>query len=162
VNSKTVRVFVDVPEAAAAMAKVGQDVRVKVGPKEIAAKITRTSGVLSPDTRTLKVEIDLANEDGSVRPGSYATVQLTSTVPDAFTLPTACVLFADETAYVYEIVAGKAAKKRVQTGRNDGSTIHILGMKANPAAAWQPLTGQEQFAQGQLGALADGQAVAVK
>ena len=76
---ETVRVFCDVPEAQAASIEVGTPVSVKLyGPTDaIQAKVTRLSGALSPETRTLRVEIDLPNPKGKLLPGSYAQVTLT-------------------------------------------------------------------------------------
>ena len=97
----TVRVFVEVPEAAAAQANPGAKVTVRFpgsGNAEVAGTITRTAGVLNADTRTLRTEIDLPNPDGKLRPGSYAVVRLSATATDALVVPPSAVLFADETA----------------------------------------------------------------
>lgn len=162
-----VRVFVDVPESAAPHAVVGAKAVVRlpaVGGKEVAGTVTRTAGVLNPDTRTLRTEIDLPNPDGALRPGQYAVVRIAATTKDAAVVPAAAVLFADETAYCFAVENGKAVKLRVQVGRADSEGYELLAKRrANLTSGdWQPVTGAEQVVVGNLGALADGQAVTVK
>jgi multidrug efflux pump subunit AcrA (membrane-fusion protein) len=53
----------------------------------VPGEITRTSWALEASNRTLRTEIDLAN-DGSLRPGLYATVRIElETHPDVLTVP---------------------------------------------------------------------------
>jgi HlyD family secretion protein len=160
----TVRVFVDVPESVAPQALAGAKVIVRfpaLGGREVAATITRTAGVLNPDSRTLRTEIDLPNPNGEFRPGSYATVRLKANVVAAVVVPPAAVLFADETAYVYAILDGKAQKMRVQVGRNDASGVQLLGWKRATinAGEWVPVKDTDTVIVGNLGAITDGQAV---
>lgn len=163
----TVRVFVDVPESAAPNAVVGAKAVVRVpalGGKEFAGAVTRTAGVLNPDTRTLRTEIDLPNPNLALTSGQYAVVRIAATTKDAAVVPAAAVLFADETAYCFAVENGKAVKLRVQVGRSDADGYELLTKRrANLTSGdWQPVTGGEQVVVGNLGALTDGQAVTVK
>jgi RND family efflux transporter MFP subunit len=158
------RVAVDVPESAATKVAVGSAAVVKfasLNGREVAAKVSRTSGVLAPDTRTLRVEIDLPNPDGSLMPGLFSMVKFTTTNSDVLTVPTAAVLVADETAYCFIIQDGKATKYRVRTGRTDSGQIEILAKR--PASLttgdWESWAGSEKVVVGNLGALVDGQLV---
>jgi multidrug efflux pump subunit AcrA (membrane-fusion protein) len=75
----TVRVFCDVPEAAAASVREGTpaDVALVGLPGQtVRGAVGRVSGSLDPRTRTMRVEIDLPNPDGRLRPGMYAQVTL--------------------------------------------------------------------------------------
>ncbi len=163
----TVRVFAEIPESVSAAAGVGAKVTVRIpalGNREVSATVTRTSGVLSNDSRTLRVEIDVPNADGSIKPGLFAHVRIAAGSENAFVLPAAAVLFADETAYCFAVTDGKAVKLRVQTGRTSGGNVEVFGTRKADAATgpWAPIGGSEQVVVGNLGALADGQAVAVK
>ena len=158
------RVFVDVPESASEKATVGAKAVVRfpaLSNREYAATITRTARTISPETRTLRVEIDLPNADGAIKPGLYATAKLSASTANALVLPAGAILFADETAYCYRVDDGKAAKLRVQVGKTDGGNLEILNWKpaGNPGAEWKPFTGTETIVVGNLGALADGAAV---
>ena len=160
-RSGSVRVFAEVPEVAAAHSGNGAKVTVRVpslANREYEGTIARTSRVLSAESRTLRVEVDLPNADAALRPGMYAMLRVRAATPDAFTLPASAILFADETAYIYVVEDGKANRLRVRVGRSEGTTYEILGTKRGPAD-WQPLAGTEAIVAGSLGALADGQPV---
>jgi len=163
----TVRVFVEVPESQAVNANAGAAVAIRIpalGNREVAGTITRTAGVLSTDSRTLRVEIDLPNADGTLRPGLYCNVRIAAKSTDAQLVPAAAVLFADETAYSFQIEAGKAVKLRVHVGRTEKGHLELLGKRpaAATSGAWQPITGAEEIAVGNLGALVDGQSVQIE
>ena len=160
----TVRVFVEVPEVAAAQANPGAKVTVRFpgsGNVEVAGTVTRTAGVLNADTRTLRTEIDLPNPDGKLRPGSYAVVRLSATATDALVVPPSAVLFADETAYVYAVADGKAVKMRVQVGRNTPDGVQLLGWKRATvnAGEFAPVKETDTVVTTNLGSVTDGQAV---
>jgi len=162
-----VRVFLEVPEAAADKASLGAKATVRIpamGNREYPATITRTSRIINPETRTLRVEIDLDNKDGAIRPGVYAVVRIAVSTPSAIVVPAAAVLFADETAYCYTVENGNAIKRRVQVGKTDGGNLEILGTKpvSGPPTEYKPLTGDVKIVVGNLGSLADGQPVTEK
>ena len=162
-----VRVFAEVPEASAGVATVGAAVVVRVPAlknRDFPGTITRTARVLNGESRTLKVEIDLPNKDGTLRPGQYVTVKIAATTTQALTVPTAAVLFADETAYCYLVENGKAVKTRVQVGRAQAGVVEVLARRRAGITSgdWVPWTGVEQVVDGKLGELADGQPVVAK
>jgi RND family efflux transporter MFP subunit len=72
-----VRVFADVPEASATSIRQGQPAQVRLyGPtgQTISGSVTRIAAALDPATRTMRVEIDLPNDDEKLLPGMYAQV----------------------------------------------------------------------------------------
>jgi RND family efflux transporter MFP subunit len=72
-----VRVFADVPEASATSIRKGQPAQVRLyGPtgQTISARVTRIAAALDSATRTMRVEIDLPNDDEKLLPGMYAQV----------------------------------------------------------------------------------------
>ncbi len=78
-RTDVVRVVVDVPELEAPLVDIGDRAFVRVqslGTEEIEAQVARTAFVLDPSSRTLRVEIDVSNEDQRLRPGMYATVRI--------------------------------------------------------------------------------------
>ena len=159
--------FVDVPEASAARALPGGKVVVRIpalGNLEIAATIARTAGIVQPDTRTLRIEIDLPNEKRVLQAGMYAFVRIAAEAADATLLPSACILAADETHYIYLVEGDKAVKYRVQLGRPDATNVQVLGRRKATATAgeWLPFTGTERAIAGNLGGLTDGATVEVK
>ncbi len=78
-RTDVLRVTVDIPELEASLVDIGDRAIIRVqalGTEEIEARVTRTSFVLDPSSRTLRVEIDVANEAQRLRPGMYATVRI--------------------------------------------------------------------------------------
>jgi RND family efflux transporter MFP subunit len=162
-----VRVFVDVPEVSAGSLTTGAKATVRIpalANREFAADVTRSTGVIQPDTRALRVEIDLENKDRALRPGMYAFVQIKAESAEATMLPAACVLPADETHYIFAVEGEKAVKYRVQLGRTEGTSVQVFARRKAIATTgtWEPLTGTERIVVGNLGALTDGLAVQVK
>ncbi len=156
-----VRVFAEIPEVNAEKAGVNTAAVVRVpslGGREYPATVTRTTGIVDPGTRTLRVEIDIVNADRAIKPGQYATVRINAEAGDATVLPSGCVLAADETHYVYLVESGKAVKYRVQLGRSDPGTVQVLGRRraTGTTGVWERFTMTEQVVEGNLGALSDG------
>ena len=78
------RVACDLPEAGSASVHVGDPAEVRfpaIGGDATRASVTRVAGAVNPSTRTMRVEIDLDNRDGRLRPGIYAQVTLTPGSP---------------------------------------------------------------------------------
>lgn len=161
-----VRVAMDVPEAAAAYVDVGTPASIRVtamNNREWTAKVSRTAKVLTADSRTLRIEIDLDRKDHPQipRPGLYAYVKLDVEIPNALMVPMDSVLFADETAYVYLVNNDHVYKHRVQVGRSSGRQIQVLAHRRASinAGEFVPFTDKEVLVVGNLGALTDGQRV---
>jgi multidrug efflux pump subunit AcrA (membrane-fusion protein) len=109
VRTDPVRIFVDVPESAAAAVSNGQSVRVRVqalNEQEIVGRVTRTSWALDSQARTLRTQIDVPNGDGKLRPGMYATARLVVDHRDLLTVPSAAVLTMDDQAFVMRVEEG--------------------------------------------------------
>jgi RND family efflux transporter MFP subunit len=162
-----VRVVVDIPEEAAAQVVPGTKVVLRapsMGGREYAGAVSRTAGVIHPDTRTLRAEIDLPNEDRALKPGSFVEIRVPVEIPTATVLPADCLLYADEGFSAFLVEGGRAVKYRVQVGRTEGLTVQVLGRKRAAATGgkWDPFTGGEKVVEGNLGALADGAAVEVR
>jgi multidrug resistance efflux pump len=73
-----VRVFCDVPETSATSVQPGMKAEVKLAGSSpaISASVTRIAASMDPATRTMRVEIDLPNENEALKPGMYAQVTL--------------------------------------------------------------------------------------
>jgi multidrug efflux pump subunit AcrA (membrane-fusion protein) len=68
-----------VPELKAAGIRVGDKADVKVyglDNQTVTGTVTRLANSLNPQTRTMRVEIDLKNPGETLRPGMYAQVTL--------------------------------------------------------------------------------------
>lgn len=130
----TVRVQAALPESEAGLAAPGQPVSVlaeAAGAKPYATQLTRLSGVLENPSKTMLIESVLPNPDGALKPGMYANVRLgIETHRGVRLLPLTAVIMekAVATAYVHE--AGKARRRVLKAGFNDGTNLEILdGLK---------------------------------
>ena len=131
-QTRTLRVFVRVPQTAAASVSIGQvaDLSIPELPGRVfPAKVVRTSGALSPDSRTLLTELAVDNAKGEILSGSYAQVRFSQGKTDAaLTLPANAFLFRAEGPQVGVVGADSKVELRgVTLGRDFGPTIEILG-----------------------------------
>jgi multidrug efflux pump subunit AcrA (membrane-fusion protein) len=159
-----VRVVVAVPEADAELVKEKTEVKVHIqalpGP-DWTGKVARTSWALEPGTRTLRVEADVPNKDGRLRPGMYVFARIETQLPEAWALPTSAVVKQGEAMVCFRIEDGKAVRTPVQVGRGDGRFTCVL-RKQRPGtpSTWEEWTGAERIAEKASG-LTDGQQVRV-
>ena len=121
------RVYVAVPDDAANAVAVGDTVSVLAGGRTIAATVTRTSGVLDPATRTLRVEIDIANPDGALMPGAFVQVRMATRQPgQSFEIPVETVLFRPSGPTVATVDGqGIVALKPVRIQRDLGTRLDV-------------------------------------
>jgi RND family efflux transporter MFP subunit len=127
-DTSILRVHVEVPEVEAARIRPGQPVRVSVeGPGQpIGGTISRHAGALDEATRTLPVEADLANPDGTLRPGMSATVRLGVERRAGTTLlRTDAILLEKASAHVFVVDGGLCRKTPVKLGIQDGPVTEI-------------------------------------
>ncbi|QTO23138.1 efflux RND transporter periplasmic adaptor subunit [Burkholderia seminalis] len=130
-QTDTLRVFVDVPQDSAASVSTGTPVYLTTPQfpgRRIAAQVARSAGAIDPVTRTLRVEIDVDNRDGTLMPGAYAQAHLVvpSAAP-ALDLPVSALLFRASGVTVATVGAnGRTALKTVQIGRDFGTRVEIV------------------------------------
>src|SRR5262249_47352403 len=73
------RTFVNVPQADAGSIHVGQTAALTVSNfpgREFRGTVTRAANALDPASRTMLVEIDVPNPEGTLLPGTYSEVNL--------------------------------------------------------------------------------------
>ncbi len=161
-----VRIFVEVPEADAPLVADGTPAVVRVQAlqdRQFEGRVARTSWVVDNQSRTLRTQIDLPNPEGRLRPGLYATAQITVERPGGLTLPASAILTQDEEPAIFRVEEGKAVRTPVKLGVRQGDRVEVLqkqtaGPKHGQPAKWAALTGDEVVV-ARPGALADGQEV---
>jgi RND family efflux transporter MFP subunit len=128
VQDDPIRVFVDVPQSAAASMKVGTAVDVTTSgtkARVYAGKITRTSVAVDPQARTLRVEVDIANHDESLVPGLYVDAAFHLESGGVSEIPAAALVFRAKGPQV-AVVDGDYVKFRdVTIAEDDGSTVAL-------------------------------------
>lgn len=77
-ESDRLRLVIPVPESAVSRVRVGSpvDVAVQSLGRTVSGTVARFSDRLDTETRTMRVEVDVANRDGELVPGMYANAML--------------------------------------------------------------------------------------
>ncbi len=153
VRTDPVRVFVDVPEKEAALVNAGMPVTVRLqaqGDREVPGTVTRSSWALDAGTRTLRVQIDLPNRDGSLRPGMFATARFVTERPGAWVVPIGVVSTAEEQPFAVRVEGEIGVKTPVKLGARQNGMVELIQKQTRPAPrgepiAWEPFTGAEEF-----------------
>lgn len=129
VRMHPLRLQADVPEKDANSLAVGQQVRVRVegDARNYAGRVVRVSPAIDEQSRSLRIEAEVGNEDGTIRPGSFATadVILEAQAPAIVIPATAIVTFAG-VEKVLTVGDGKVIEKRVSLGRREGDAVEVL------------------------------------
>ncbi|MCA9135598.1 MAG: efflux RND transporter periplasmic adaptor subunit [Planctomycetales bacterium] len=126
------RVHIPVPESDASRVNVGDEVTLTFpsfsGQEPMKASVTRRSGSLDPSTRTMIVEVELANDDGKLLPGMFgqASISLSAKIA-ANLLPSRAIRFREDgQAYVYVVGQDETVTvASIETGWDDGSSIEV-------------------------------------
>jgi len=90
--------------------------------------IARVSHALDPQTRTMAVELDVMNRDGSLAPGMYPTVKwpVRRSRPSLF-VPKTSVVTTTERTFVVRDHNGQAEWVDVKKGVSEGDLVEVMG-----------------------------------
>ena len=131
------RIFVAAPQTYSQMIKVGTPAEIRLSelPGEVFnGQVAHTAGAIDVATRTLQVEVNLANPKGRLLPGAYAQVTLRGLhgeVP-VLTIPNNALLFRPEGTQLALVKDGKVHLQTVKINRDLGQRIEIAsGLKAD-------------------------------
>jgi len=125
------RVYFRIPQEEATNIANGQTFDVQVGAqsaKTYPGKVISTSGAVSPDSRTMLVELQVDNSKNEILPGSYATVRVPQDVLGKLvTLPDNTLIFRGKSVQVGVLDAKNVVQLRdVKVGRDFGVQSEIL------------------------------------
>jgi RND family efflux transporter MFP subunit len=124
------RVFTYVPQNVAPFIKDGDAATITAmgyTGKKFTGTITRHPEALSPDTRTMLVEVDLPNENEVLYPGMYATAEFTVAMGTGSPMvPDDALVFRDGKVYVPVVRNNQLHLAEVTLGYDDGQTVEVL------------------------------------
>jgi RND family efflux transporter MFP subunit len=126
----TLRVFVPVPEVYSNAARPGAKASLSLDEypgRRFYGNLARNSNAIDPASRTLLVEVDVANPDDLLLPGAYVQVHLK--LPDTIrsvTIPSNTLLFRREGLRVAVLRDGRANLVPVAIGRDYGAKVEIV------------------------------------
>ncbi len=130
-QDRPIRIFVDVPQSASAeLMKPGAAAEVRAASlagRTFAGKVTRTAEAIDPQARTLRVEVDLPNGDGSLVPGMYVDVDFHLADTGTPQVPAAAIVFRSAGPQVAVVDAdGHLHFRAVTIARDNGSVVELI------------------------------------
>ena len=130
VQDDPMRVFVHAPQSAAEQLMApGATAAISFGgegDKRFEGKVTRTAKAINPQSRTLRVEIDVPNPQHALVPGMYVQVNFKLESGSRIQVPAAALLFRSDGPHVAVIDEKGAVDFRpVTIARDDGNVITI-------------------------------------
>jgi membrane fusion protein, multidrug efflux system len=151
------RIYSDVPQSSAPFIRDGDPAKITLTeyPRKVfKGRVTRHSNALASGTRTMLVEVDIANPDGALYPGMYATVKFQVNVPEgAPMVPDDALIFRNGKPFVPVVRNGHLKLAPVILGYDDGVNIEIaqgirdqdmvainVGQAARDGEAVRPMT----------------------
>ena len=152
VQPGTLRVYVNVPEEYSRGIKVGMtaDLALAEFPgRTFQGNLVRTADAINMTTRTLLIEIDVANPTNTLLTGSYAEVHLKiPTQASTFIIPVNTLIFRSEGLRVGVVKDDKVTLTAVTPGHDFGNQIEIVaGLKPGDQIVINPpdsiVTGQQ-------------------
>jgi len=134
------RVYVYVDQSSAPFIHGGEAATIRVPERpgwSRAGTVTRTSGQLSPKTRTMLTEVDIPNADQAIIPGSFVDVTLDVKVPPVLEIPAeALVVRNDKPAVAVVDGSQHIHYQPVVVSDDDGQVVHLAsGLKAGDRVA---------------------------
>jgi RND family efflux transporter MFP subunit len=125
------RVYFRIPQPEAPNIAVGQTFDVQVGAesaKTFPGKVISTSEAVSPDSRTMLVQLQVDNAKNEILPGSYATIRVPqSALGKLLILPDNTLIFRGKNLQVGVVDAkGVVELRNIKVGRDFGVQSEIL------------------------------------
>jgi Cu(I)/Ag(I) efflux system membrane fusion protein len=141
VVSDTSRLWVlsDVYEKDVPFVKVGDTAKLRIeglGAHELEAKVAFIPPTVDEATRTLRVRFELSNQDGRIRPGAFATVEMKLDVGEALGVPETAVIHAGARDIVFVVHGDHVQPRAVVVGPLVGDRYPVReGLSAGESVA---------------------------
>jgi RND family efflux transporter MFP subunit len=131
VDTDRLRLVVPVPEAYTAEMRPGTDIPFTVAAypgQSFTGKVARIAQAVDVSTRTMAVELDVANGDGRLAPGTFCQVRwpVRRSAPSLL-VPSASVATTTDRTFVIRIRNGKTEWVDVKIGLTSGRLVEIFG-----------------------------------
>ena len=139
----TLRVFVAVPEVYTPFVRTGGTATLTADEypgQTFEGNIARNASAIDPATRTLNVEVDVANPTGKLLPGAYVTVHFkVPTTGSNLTIPSNALIFRAQGMQVGVVRDGKAQLVPVKIAADHGATVEVAsGLTREDAVILDP------------------------
>jgi len=151
-QTRVLRTYVNVPQSSIGSVRVGQEATLTVSDfpgRTFHGAVARTARALDPSTRTMLVEVDVPNADGTLFPGAFADVELVGTrASPPLVVPSTAIVFRadgaqlavvgpDRTVHLQKVVVGRDYGDRVEIlqGVDEGATVVSVSADATREGA---------------------------
>jgi RND family efflux transporter MFP subunit len=155
-----VKVSIQIPERDTPWIRLGSEAHLTLDALkggEVVGHVARVANSLDPETRTMRVEIDLDNRDHKLLPGMYGEVSLTlQKIPDAQAIPATALYSRRGENYIILVQDGKTYRQLVRVRYDDGREVEIVKRVGDQEV---PLDGTEEVVVSNKGELSEGQKV---
>jgi RND family efflux transporter MFP subunit len=144
VQSDPLRVYVFVPQTNAASMREGLKAKILVQERpgqDFEGTVTRTAGALDPTSRTMQVEVQAPNHDGTLYAGMYGQVKFL--LPDdnaPIVVPADAFVFRAQGPQVVTVTNDNRIHwQKISVGRDFGTQLEVLdGLKENTEVVMNP------------------------
>ena len=124
-----IAVDVNVTEVQIAAIQRGAPVKIRVDAypgRTFQGKVNRIAGGADQATRTIQVEIDIANPGHVLRPGMYATAELSAGEDkDVLVVPLGAMVNVGDQHFVWVVKDDKVSRRQVSVGRATGEVVAV-------------------------------------
>ncbi len=121
---------VEVFEADAGLIHEGMEAEITVSAlpgRTLTGRVEYVYPTLEDRTRSMRARVTLANSDGRLKPGMYATVRLIARIGETLTVPASAVLHSGERALVFvDMGGGELMPHEVVVGARGGNNVEIV------------------------------------
>jgi hypothetical protein len=109
-------------------------------------RVARMSPAFQEQSRTLIIEAEVDNQQGKLRPGSFAKAEIqTTSTADVVMVPAAAIVTFAGIQKVFTAKDGKAVEKNIVVGRQADDWVVVEGIDASMPVVLSPgnlVTGQ--------------------
>lgn len=142
VDQARLRLVVPIPEAYTSEVQVGAPIAFSVAAfpgQQFSGTIARVARSVDVGSRTMAVELDVANADGRLPPGTFCQVRwlVRRSRPSLF-VPSTSVAATTDRTFVIRVRSGRTEWVDVRTGLTAGALVEVFGdLKAGDEVAWR-------------------------
>ena len=157
VHDNPLRLKIDVPEAEAAHVSEGKEVLITVATypgRVFKGTVKRIGASVKVQSRTLPIEAEVANDDGALRPGTFARAEIAieGENEDAFLVPRSAIGSSGTASRLFVRAGSRVIERIVTIGREVDGLVEVRGT----------LLPTDEIAVSAIDKLADGVEIKVK
>jgi membrane fusion protein (multidrug efflux system) len=129
-ETNIIRVTIPMPESDVAFISKGMEANVsfpELAGGSFTATVSRLAGALDAKSKTMQVELDIANPEGRIKPGMYAKVTIEiSSRDDVMSLPITAKIIAQNQAFILVVKDNLVEKTPLRMGLSNKDYFEVL------------------------------------